>query len=155
MARRNLGSDLLTRTNLNWLFQREDTRYRRLSGNSLAAGGVDNAFNAVNCGGFATGCYTSSKTSQRLMGVGGGVGLEYKERYIADGLVRRDGSSLFGSDNRWTTYYRGSLAWRVAQEPDTSCSITCGLRTTRRATARPDEAHCKARARSLQSLSGC
>ncbi len=117
MARRNLGSDLLTRTNLNWLFQREDTRYRRLSGNSLAAGGVDNAFNAVNCGGFATGCYTSSKTSQRLMGVGGGVGLEYKERYIADGLVRRDGSSLFGSDNRWTTYYRGSLAWRVAQEP--------------------------------------
>ncbi len=117
VARRNLGSDFLTRTNLNWLFQREDTRYRRLSGNSLAAGGVDNAFNAVNCGGFATGCYTSSKTSQRLMGVGGGVGLEYKERYIADGLVRRDGSSLFGSDNRWTTYYRGSLAWRVAQEP--------------------------------------
>src|SRR5256885_10989749 len=110
-------SDLLTRTNLNWLFQREDTRYRRLSGNSLAAGGVDNAFNAVNCGGFATGCYTSSKTSQRLMGAGGGVGLEYKERYIADALVRRDGSSLFGSDNRWATYYRGSLAWRVAQEP--------------------------------------
>ena len=117
VARRNFGAGLLTRTNLNWLFQREDTRYRRIAGNTLAAGGVDNAFNAINCGGFAVGCYLSSRTSQRLMGAGGGVGLEYKERYIADGLVRRDGSSLFGSDNRWATYYRGSLAWRVAQEP--------------------------------------
>jgi TonB-linked SusC/RagA family outer membrane protein len=117
VARHNFGPELLTRTNLNYLFQREDTRYRQIAGNSLTSGGVDNALNAKNCGGFAGGCYTSTKTSQRLMGVGAGVGLEYKERYIADGLARRDGSSLFGSDNRWATYYRGSLAWRVAQEP--------------------------------------
>jgi len=117
VARPNLGPALLARTNLNWLFQREDTRYRRLTGHTLAAGGVENAFNATTCGGFLTGCYNSSTTSQRLMGAGGGVGLEYKERYIGDALVRRDGSSLFGSDNRWATYYRGSLAWRVAQEP--------------------------------------
>src|SRR5439155_2329088 len=84
---------------------------------ALAAGGVDNAFNATQCGGFFAGCFVSSTSSQQLLGVGGGVGLEYKERYIADGLVRRDGSSLFGSDNRWATYYRGSLAWRAAQEP--------------------------------------
>lgn len=117
VVRRTLAPDLLSHANFNYLFQREDTRYRRIAGNTLAAGGVDNAFNAINCGGFAAGCYTSSTTSQRLMGVGTGIGLEYKERYIADGLIRRDGSSLFGADNRWATYYRGSLAWRVAQEP--------------------------------------
>ena len=117
VVRRDLAPELLSRANLNYLFQREDTRYRRVAGFSLAAGGVDNAFNATQCGGFVAGCYTSTTTSQRLMGLGAGVGLEYKERYIADGLVRRDGSSLFGSDNRWATYYRGSLAWRVAQEP--------------------------------------
>lgn len=43
--------------------------------------------------------------------------LDYKGRYILDGLVRRDGSSLFGNERRWHTYYRGSAAWRVAQEP--------------------------------------
>ncbi|MFB6240808.1 MAG: TonB-dependent receptor plug domain-containing protein, partial [Gemmatimonadota bacterium] len=43
--------------------------------------------------------------------------LDYKGRYILDGLVRRDGSSLFGDERRWHTYYRGSAAWRVSQEP--------------------------------------
>lgn len=38
------------------------------------------------------------------------------DRYIVDGLVRRDGSSLFGTQNRWATYYRVSGAWRVTQD---------------------------------------
>ena len=33
-----------------------------------------------------------------------------------DGLVRRDGSSLFGPENRWATYYRVSGSWRVTQD---------------------------------------
>ncbi len=43
--------------------------------------------------------------------------LDYKGKYIGDVLVRRDGSSLFGPEERWQTYYRGSAAWRLAQEP--------------------------------------
>ena len=31
-------------------------------------------------------------------------------------LVRRDGSSLFGEDERWHTYYRVAGAWRVGEE---------------------------------------
>ena len=42
--------------------------------------------------------------------------MDYRGRYILDGLIRRDGSSLFGPDERWQTYYRGSVAWRIAQE---------------------------------------
>jgi TonB-linked SusC/RagA family outer membrane protein len=42
--------------------------------------------------------------------------LDYKGKYILDGLGRRDGSSLFGPDQRWHTYFRGSAAWRIAQE---------------------------------------
>ena len=42
---------------------------------------------------------------------------DYKGRYIFDGLLRWDGSSLFGPDERWNTYYRTSFAWRLAQEP--------------------------------------
>jgi TonB-linked SusC/RagA family outer membrane protein len=41
---------------------------------------------------------------------------DIKDRYVLDGLVRRDGSSLFGPKNRWATYYRVSGAWRVSQD---------------------------------------
>ncbi len=30
--------------------------------------------------------------------------------------MRRDGSSLFGPDERWQNYYRASAAWRMAEE---------------------------------------
>ena len=41
---------------------------------------------------------------------------DFKDRYIISGVVRRDGSSLFGQDERWHTYYRIGGAYRVAQE---------------------------------------
>jgi hypothetical protein len=41
---------------------------------------------------------------------------DIKDRYILDALVRRDGSSLFGPENRWARYYRVSGAWRVTQD---------------------------------------
>ena len=41
---------------------------------------------------------------------------DIKDRYILDGLVRRDASSLFGPGARWATYYRASAAWRVTQD---------------------------------------
>ncbi len=43
-------------------------------------------------------------------------GAEYDSRYIVDALHRWDGSSLFGPNERWNTYYRVSGAWRLAQE---------------------------------------
>lgn len=41
---------------------------------------------------------------------------DIRDRYIVDALIRRDGSSLFGPENRWATYYRFSGAWRVTQD---------------------------------------
>lgn len=41
---------------------------------------------------------------------------DYKDRYIFDGLIRRDGSSLFGSEQRWHWYYRLGMAYRLSQE---------------------------------------
>jgi TonB-linked SusC/RagA family outer membrane protein len=42
--------------------------------------------------------------------------LDIKDRYIIDAMVRRDGSSLFGSNNRWKNFYRISGAWRVSED---------------------------------------
>lgn len=43
--------------------------------------------------------------------------LDYQGKYVADAVVRRDGSSLFGKDQRWHTYYRTAFAYRLSQEP--------------------------------------
>jgi TonB-linked SusC/RagA family outer membrane protein len=54
--------------------------------------------------------------SIKAEGLFGIASVDYQGRYILDGLIRRDGSSLFGPDERWQTYYRGSVAWRITQE---------------------------------------
>ncbi|MEX1258717.1 MAG: SusC/RagA family TonB-linked outer membrane protein [Gemmatimonadota bacterium] len=41
---------------------------------------------------------------------------DYAGKYIFSVLGRRDGSSLFGPDNRWHNYYRVAGAWRISQE---------------------------------------
>jgi TonB-linked SusC/RagA family outer membrane protein len=41
---------------------------------------------------------------------------DINDRYILDGLIRRDGSSLFGPESRWQTYYRLSGAWRANED---------------------------------------
>lgn len=40
---------------------------------------------------------------------------DYKEAYMFDALVRRDGASVIGDDNIWQTYYRISGAWNLAK----------------------------------------
>ncbi|MCC7132277.1 MAG: SusC/RagA family TonB-linked outer membrane protein [Gemmatimonadales bacterium] len=41
---------------------------------------------------------------------------DIKDRYILDALIRRDESSLFGPQNRKSTYYRLSGAWRANED---------------------------------------
>ncbi|MGH7711420.1 MAG: SusC/RagA family TonB-linked outer membrane protein [Gemmatimonadaceae bacterium] len=41
---------------------------------------------------------------------------DIKDRYILDGLIRRDESSLFGADERSANYYRMSGVWRLSED---------------------------------------
>lgn len=40
---------------------------------------------------------------------------DYKDTYMFDALVRRDGASVIGDENIWQTYYRISGAWNIAK----------------------------------------
>jgi TonB-dependent starch-binding outer membrane protein SusC len=40
----------------------------------------------------------------------------FKDKYIADATLRRDGSSRFGEKKRYGNFYAGSLAWRLSEE---------------------------------------
>ncbi len=46
------------------------------------------------------------------------IGGDYLDKYLFDVVVRRDGSSLFGEDNRWNTFARFSGGWRFTEDID-------------------------------------
>lgn len=41
----------------------------------------------------------------------------YASKYLLQATIRRDGSSAFGSNNRWATFPSASFAWRLSEEP--------------------------------------
>ncbi len=111
--RKDFGPDLRTRYSLRYLFEQRDYDTLNANGSQLSVKGVTDLGNTLQ----STRNTTSNVQRIRQIGIFAGAGLDYKGRYIVDALIRRDGSSLFGPDNRWATFGRGSLAWRVAQEP--------------------------------------
>ncbi len=41
---------------------------------------------------------------------------DYKSKYLFSGLIRRDGSSLFGANERWHNYFRVAGAYRITED---------------------------------------
>ncbi len=52
----------------------------------------------------------------RSLGITGAVNYSYDERYLADLSIRFNGSSVFGSDNRWGTFWSTGLGWNIHKE---------------------------------------
>ncbi len=109
----DFGPDLKSRYSVRYLFEQRDYDTLNANGSQLTVQGIVDLGNTLQ----ATRSTTSNFQRIRQIGLFAGAGLEYKERYIFDALVRRDGSSLFGPAARWATFGRASVAWRVAQEP--------------------------------------
>ena len=55
------------------------------------------------------------EVTRNYSGIGNVV---YQDKLILDGMFRRDGSSLFGSGNKWNSFYRGSVAYRLTEDID-------------------------------------
>jgi TonB-linked SusC/RagA family outer membrane protein len=60
----------------------------------------------------------ASSSIQTIRTMNGNVveNFNYGDRYLLQLVGRRDGSSLFGSNNRWANYYGLSGAWRISQD---------------------------------------
>jgi TonB-linked SusC/RagA family outer membrane protein len=56
-------------------------------------------------------------TEWALLSWFGQAGYSYKNRYVINAALRRDGSSRFGKNNRWGNFPSLSLAWNVSNEP--------------------------------------
>lgn len=120
--RRELFRDVNARFNLRGLYEQQDFDSRSLQGNRLRVADVFAAANATNIQSIA-----SSANSTRQLSMSANAFFDIFERYTADLLVRRDGSSRFGSEERFQTYGRASAAWLVAREPWWPVSQISGL----------------------------
>jgi TonB-linked SusC/RagA family outer membrane protein len=99
------------RTVFRGLMEREDNTDVTASGEQLSVVGLPDLENAQ------VRSVNSAVIGIRANSFFGITSVEHAGKYIVDGLVRRDGSSLFGPGERWHTYNRMSAAYRMAQEP--------------------------------------
>ena len=72
---------------------------------------MDDASSAGNIDYVTTPYYQSKKAS-----LFGRVSYDYGDRYLANIIYRRDGSSKFGRDNRWANFYSVGGAWIFSNE---------------------------------------
>lgn len=56
------------------------------------------------------------KQTRRMISFYGRANYSYNSKYLVQAAIRRDGSSAFGSNNKWATFPSASAAWRISQE---------------------------------------
>ena len=106
---RDFGA-LQWRSSARMLIEREDNE-------SISAGADDAAVGGIpDLDAFLTLSNGSTNSAVRSRGYYLTGDLDYADKYIFSGLVRRDGSSLFGAEERWHNYYRASGAYRMSAE---------------------------------------
>lgn len=79
----------------------------RLTWNNLTYASTIDGIPAVESG---------TKTTVRNISFYGRASYSFNSRYMLQATIRRDGSSVFGKDNRWGTFPSVSAAWNVTEE---------------------------------------
>ncbi|MBW8684672.1 SusC/RagA family TonB-linked outer membrane protein [Chitinophaga rhizophila] len=83
---------------------------------------ADRAFNNLQLAAASTTAYpqqqpSSSQVPVSLASFFTTIDYNYAQRYYAKLTMRADGSSLFGTENKWGYFPSGVLSWRVSSEP--------------------------------------
>ena len=60
--------------------------------------------------------YKSSLEEQRMNSYFGRLRYDYREKYLLETTIRRDGSSVFGEDCRWATFPSVAVGWIFTEE---------------------------------------
>lgn len=103
------GFNLATR--LGFLYEDITQQIRDGKGENLAVRDLRSLDNAQSN-------ITISSAAQEIVAYSGFLvaDVDYKEKYLFSGLLRREGSSLFGPEQRWANYYRISGAYRITED---------------------------------------
>ena len=66
--------------------------------------------------GIANGVVSGTKETVRNISFYGRASYSFAGKYMLQATIRRDGSSVFGPDNRWGTFPSVSAAWNITEE---------------------------------------
>jgi TonB-linked SusC/RagA family outer membrane protein len=102
--------DLTARWTVRGQTEREVTPAQQGRGDIFTVSGVKTIQSAT------TRTASSSITDRRTNSVLSTVAFDYADKYIIDGLIRREGSSLFGPEARWNNFYRLAGSWLINEE---------------------------------------
>lgn len=96
--------------------------YQRDNSQSTAVNAMPNSFSndiieTINNAIINPSNTSSSKSQWGLISYFGRINYAYKNKYLLAASFRTDGSSRFGSDNKWGYFPSISGAWRISQEP--------------------------------------
>lgn len=80
-----------------------------------AAGYEDDSSRYINTGDKIANEYEEEYEST-LLSFFARVNYAYSDKYLASASIRRDGSSVFGPNNKYGMFYAGSLGWNMARE---------------------------------------
>lgn len=59
---------------------------------------------------------TGSGFESKTLSYFGRLNYDYQGKYLAEFTIRRDGSSMFGANNRWGNFPAASFGWRISEE---------------------------------------
>ena len=118
----NLNTDSGHNLNLLGLYEYNYNEYNRIR---LTSEGFPNSIlttaeNASTIVHIATDGETKISTTNRnslaLVSYGVFANYDFQERYMLTGTIRRDGSSNFGADHKYGTFWSASAGWNIAKE---------------------------------------
>lgn len=89
------------------------SQYRRI--NALVEGFPTGKLDAISIG-TTNKDVLGTTTDWRMLSYLGSAGYTYDDKYIIDAAVRRDGSSRFGADNQFGTFWAVGLGWNMERE---------------------------------------
>ncbi|CAG5012039.1 TonB-dependent receptor P3 [Dyadobacter sp. CECT 9275] len=113
----NFSKTLNNDHNIDILIGMESTKYQFQTSQGTGSSYPNDVVETLN--GSASGTTTtasSTKIENASASYFARANYNYKGKYLLNVSVRRDGSSIFGPDNRWGTFPAASLGWRINEE---------------------------------------
>jgi len=107
-----LGMSLAKSTSDGTVVSREDVPFNSWAFADISSATGENTAERTNA---YTG-RTYQNLTRKNLSYFGRVNYDYKEKYLASFSARRDGSTTFGTENKFANFYAGSLGWVMSRE---------------------------------------
>jgi len=94
-------------------YEKRHSQWNSINGNSKY---LDPSYRIVSSGPAETSSFNQNRGEESMISYFASASYNYKQKYYFTGNIRHDGSSRFGSNNRFGTFPSFSFAWRLSNE---------------------------------------